>query len=648
MTIDVTLQHSHLEQLPNNRPVSPLAIPELLERIFSFLEPFDIAYSVVPVCRQWFFMNQHRLLKEVYWNSRLPAEELQQDLVKVQDAGRLCCYIDKEWTIFKLWNDLVEAIKEKYTFRQTSKGDRLQLRGRPSANSTILSNVAIDIQEFANSSLQELSLSGHLQYIQMFPPLMPFLGELTSLEMRLREMARLQMWQVLTACPLLERIHFESRDVLVLEDPWFVNKEGVLEEDLSHRLPLRLRSLVLFNVQFHQSALGNLISISPHLKKLKLHTWVQKSKKVPVVFGSDEFNEYEKTRLDTFWLYSTATGNDNQLQHHDISQGSTQLFLNSKLSPSILQMIRTTPNVVTTLELRRDDMNTAVGLQEYLCSSPHLLHLLAPHTELSVHNLDIYQRLPHRWIRVDETGRLRAVSRTWACRNLQTLYLAFHSYGSGRIESAIVSRIIFGYISRVCPQVRDVEIYGLDVFSLRAQEHKPSLCMRLEGGLCFLARLRHMRRLRVGSFDAKLQSTPSDFDWMVPSGHFAKAAKARKRVVAEWDSNLAKEQQEELSRLSNPDYLEAENCRRIGATVDPKLDSCMRNLGLLADVKAMLLEEMIASDFVAWPRLIKLGLYTDTDILSSVDKEYQRLKLTEDPVVAPKSRISQMFSFYRK
>ncbi|KAK3837425.1 MAG: hypothetical protein J3R72DRAFT_512720 [Linnemannia gamsii] len=575
MTSDTTLQQSHQEHPPHRQQSSPLAIPELLDLIFSFLESSDIAHSVIPVCWQWFLMSRHRLVKVVTWNSQLSKKELQRDLSKFQEAGRLRCFISKDGAALDLWDDLVGAVKERHARRQTRSDVKLLQRDSSLANSATHTNPAL------------------------YNP-------------------------------------FRVKRCVESGGPMFVNRVGKLEEFVSHRSPLRIQSLALLNVQLHRSALESLLSISPHLKELRLHTWKGNGIKKPAVFGSNNFNEVEKARLDAFWTqHSTIDKYNISELLQEIGDGSTLMFLNSTLSVALIQALHTTQNVVTTLELCRDVCNTAVGLQEYLCNSPHLLHLLAPNTELSVHNIDIHLRLTHIWMRV--------VSQTWACRNLLTLHLAFHSYGSGRIESPIVSRIIFGYISKMCPQVRDLELNGLVDHSLQNREHKPILCMRLEGGLCYLARLKNLRRLRVGSFDAKLQSTPSDLQWMVASGHTTKARKARRRVIAEWDFSLAKEQQEELDRLSNPNRSTSIDSARASVAVDTGMVSQLKNHGLLGDLKTMLLEEMESSDFDLWPWLTNVGFYHDADFLSTADREYHRL--TKDYVLVHRNRLSQMFSF---
>lgn len=571
-------------------------------------------------------MNRHRLIKEVTWNSQLPGQELDLDLQRLQSASRLCCYIVRSGAFLSLWNDLVRAVKEKHQRHYLQTCLDRQLQDDQSSTLSPRTDFVLDVQVLLDSPLQELSLSGHLQFALMFPPLLPFLKDLTKLEMRLKETAMFPMLQVLTACPLLERIHFESMYKLILESTQFVNKPL-----------LRLRSLVLFHVYFQSATLDHLLSNSPRLQEFKLHTW-KNNTTIPIIFYSNQFNEFERARLRAFLGQQSSTtltvnnglSQQQSIEQQDLGEGSTMMLFNTMFSVSRVQALKMTPNVVTTLELRRDVTNTAVGLHEFLCNSRHLLHLLVPNTELSIHHLDIHQRLSDRWIHCDDNKNDRprlSESQIWTCCNLRTLHLAFHSYASGRIEAPIISRLIFGYISQVCRQIQDLEIYGLNLFSLRSRSNKPSLCMRLEGGLCFLAELRQLRRLRVGSFDAKLQCAPSDLDWMVASGHTLAARKARRLTIAAWDTTLAEEAQEELIRLSKHGLFTIDPAPRtsIVAVVDQELESHLTNIGFLADVKTMLLEEMERSDFKTWPRLTKAGLYTDVDFLWPVREEYLRL-----------------------
>ncbi|KAG0277558.1 hypothetical protein BGZ95_005729 [Linnemannia exigua] len=303
---------------------------------------------------------------------------------------------------------------KQHARRQASNNVKLLQRGSPLANSPTRTDLAFDVQEFANSPLQQLGLSGHFQYELVVPPLLPFLGELTTLEMRLRGMAQFQMRMALTACPLLEKIHFESREVLFLR---------VLEKDVKHLSPLRIQSLVLLSVHLHQFALDDdLLSKSPNLKDLKLHILKRDSDK-PTVFASNKFNDVERARLDN---NSARKGTDLEGSRAPLSLASS-----SDISPKYVR-------------------------KSEICSSMALASV----------------------------------------------------------------------------------------------------------------------------------------------------------------------------------------------AVDTRMDSQLKNLGLLEDLKTMLLEEMEASDFDLWPRLTKLGLYNDADAWSSVDREYHRL--TEDHVLAHRSRLSQMFSFYSK
>lgn len=161
---------------------------------------------------------------------------------------------------------------------------------------------------------------------------------------------------------------------------------------------------------------------------------------------------------------------------------------------------------------------------------------------------------------------------------------------------------------------------------------------------------RELRWLRVGSFDVRFHCTPSDLGWIVASGHRLAAKKARRRRVAGWDTNVAKEAQEELMRLSEPDMFTIDLAPKtsIVAVVDRELKSRLGNIGHLVDAKIMLQEEMERSDFETWPRLNKAGLYMDVDFLWPVELEEEYLRLVRDfvPSLLAKEGFNNMFSFY--
>ncbi|KAF9912264.1 hypothetical protein EC991_000155 [Linnemannia zychae] len=188
------------------------------------------------------------------------------------------------------------------------------------------------------------------------------------------------------------------------------------------------------------------------------------------------------------------------------------------VQPIIAPCLRPIINVVTTLEIHPMHhppgldvtVNFTRTLHKFLCSSPLLLHLKAPLVRFHSAFLDLrgeensqglYQALPA--VPYYQSHQQFIFKMIWACRRLVTL----HIYSSGeQVQFAEEdSRIVFGYISRICPLLQDLAI-----------QHQ-HLCVRLEGGLCLLSRLHHLERLSVISSGNNSGFTKADLVWMKKS-----------------------------------------------------------------------------------------------------------------------------------
>ncbi|KAF9097801.1 hypothetical protein BGX23_007897 [Mortierella sp. AD031] len=211
--------------------------------------------------------------------------------------------------------------------------------------------------------------------------------------------------------------------------------------------------------------------------------------------------------------FDNYSDDDGMSVYHTVSHFSYDLHL--IIGPYLQPIV----NVVTTLEIQptaRPSYSIDVTLQlshtlhDFLCTSLLLLHLKAPLVRYHTAFLDLrgdldlnvrYQVLPSlpyyprllRWTH----------KRVWACRRLCTLQLYFFAEQKQNAEED--ARILFGYISRVCPLLQDLAIQ---------QQH---LCVRLEGGLCLLSRLHRLERLSVVSSGNNSGFTKRDLVWMTKS-----------------------------------------------------------------------------------------------------------------------------------
>ncbi|KAF9926793.1 hypothetical protein BGZ67_007915 [Mortierella alpina] len=192
---------------------------------------------------------------------------------------------------------------------------------------------------------------------------------------------------------------------------------------------------------------------------------------------------------------------------HDRTLSSSSLTVNALLS-----------NRMTTLEIRNagltdgfqmtagpDGWSTSTlsrALHDFLCTTPTLRHLIAPTVTYYTEYMDLNRVLVGS--RDSHPDTPRSDGRFWACRALETLHLEIRA----RYEADTLhhSRVIFGYLSKCCPQLVDLQI------------RRPYLSFWLVSGMCLLSRLHRLERLRLccrsyTRFDAEV------LEWIRREGH---------------------------------------------------------------------------------------------------------------------------------
>ncbi|KAG0069952.1 hypothetical protein BGZ90_012817 [Linnemannia elongata] len=167
------------------------------------------------------------------------------------------------------------------------------------------------------------------------------------------------------------------------------------------------------------------------------------------------------------------------------------------------------------------------NLHAFLTEAVHLRHLIAPKVNYWMEFLEM------KGVQPPATSIMSAAasgannsqwsaSKTktwgWACRSLETLHLGFKvketytpndlSDSTGPKKHVITdeSRILFGFIARNCPQLKDLHI------------RKYSLDLSLEGGLCLLTQLRELERLVIWSQTKGFRLREKDVDWIGYNG----------------------------------------------------------------------------------------------------------------------------------
>ncbi|KAG0275435.1 hypothetical protein BGZ95_008799 [Linnemannia exigua] len=498
------------------------------------------------------------------------------------------------------------------------------------------------------------------------------------------------------------------------QDHELKTKQGPLSAAFSSKV-LALRELVLERAHFYQASLERLLCITPYLDTLRLidlnrHSWLA-SYPAPV--------EYDQQRLIRFlqnpsfpqqpkiiplksFSFSIASklnhnhDRDIQTAYKELSPTSREMtFYVEDLSVPLLKYLREeVANVVTTLELRYNDIHRFSPdpvLHRYMCSSPHLVHLKAPNTFYLVDLLDIHGRMESVTRRI--TGRtggtnsLMGPPGIWVCKNLETLHLSFRATSNTNNSSnsttiatggtpKINSRIVFGYISRVCPELKDLQLRAAENFYWPAWTphgdgatitQRQRLHLTLDSGFCLLARLTRLEQLNLGCISWSGASTGFvsrntvwnlelvDLDWILEEGHRdVRRREMRRRVIAErWEYLLYEERVNKLQEAMETNWWVSRtrkmvphstttntsntNKQVLRGRTDPEIHEQLKNLGLLVDVKDMLEEMEVENErqgkeegregwyFKCWPMLRWMQIYHSTEYGRSKEREVRRL-----------------------
>lgn len=622
-------------------------IPEILDRIFFFIqEDHDLSHSIILVCRQWLRMNQHRLRREVSWagdsNNKSSSDMINIDkvLARLPRATQL------------VWSSTDDVLKERTTqrliqaFRENN--DHYIQRLQPNA----ADNVVVGDSSATNSKsnriigrwkdglkssnkaplskgvLREFDLRGPAA---LFLRVLPYLSSLTTLQLRLLWPETIQVHTVLEACPNLLTLHLDAPSVFHLPGSWKPSTGTVLGVEATYQNGLLpLQSFLLENANFAQASLEDLLVLTPHLANLQLRNL--RPDTISVDNNSYNWSSLfcQLTALSLplrsihFSIYGQAATEEEEQEKVLLvcPRSSEWAFRSFDLTPSLTSCLSQLRNTLTTLELVASEgqavNNYDLALHRYLCASPHLLHLKAANSVCLVERMDIH----NRWtpsVRANNGSVVQDLQPgIWACRNLQTLHIRVHNLGSAALQTLpIRSRIVFGYISTVLPQLRRLELFEL--------ENDPGLSINLFGGLCLLARLHHLESFRLGTGKTPQKVRAGDVRWMIPSGQSRVGRMERKEVVATWAILSTAEGDAERSRQETvPGY---ESMDDNHPCTESQVVEGLIMLGLLADVKVLVDRMNSKEGYQSWPRLKYLSVYQKhpSRTITCLEKGFEKL-----------------------
>ncbi|KAG0293849.1 hypothetical protein BGZ96_002233 [Linnemannia gamsii] len=598
-----------------------LAVPELLCLIFAHIDDTTIRRTII----------------RVLWDSGLPLEVLKHKLqTRIPRATHLYCFFHRtghlgdetsEWLLDVLrWthNEYQEHRLPLVQDRPVgSKISKTQI-----GTSLVEGTSAFDITRMlASRPLRQLTLQGYNKIRMVFLNILPYMSLLTHLTIHRVRDSSFCMSQLLETCTRLEHLYIESRWTIDLFGPWLPNRAS--SDGESKRTPFPLKSLKLIRVQLPQLCLEMFLASTPHLKELKI-----------VLRNQVAADGNDLTRLCQH--LQSLTGLKLRSFHYSIEAGPPQTYddyarmmavcpqstdwtiRGSDLSFDTSRLILDNINAhrITTLELLR----CTRYVHDLLCQLPHLLSVKAADSVISYLDLDVFTNFRRRNSALQPSplpaspyDPIRGDSiRVWACRGLQTCHISF----SGDVPDQRPSRIFYGYLSRLCPRLRNLKICFPKLYlETRAVDpnKQSTLFLNLESGFCLLTRLKDLERLWIDDEDMDgLLLDGYDIDWMAYSSSSSSSSlttassqlslwsqrkinsQKRQAITAAWQPILERDQSRIAKNVARFDGMSPEEIRQkhdADLEVMLQLSSC----GTLLDVKSVI-DDIIDRDSRSQPQ----------------------------------------------
>ncbi|KAF9414946.1 hypothetical protein BGZ94_000228 [Podila epigama] len=359
-------------------------------------------------------------------------------------------------------------------------------------------------------------------------------------------------------------------------------------------------------------------------------------------FGSSQLPQRQKSRLTS-------------VVHWGFSMGD--------VTPKVFEgHLFTIRNWVTSLTLTasyKETDSVKSGLHDYLCASPLLQHLrtdnmifrvesMDPHAALHFHNIPgrLHTRDWSGAILLDDD--LTSSRDIWTCRRLKTLHIRVSD--KRRLERRVVhcdmshihTRVVFGYLAKVCPDLEELHITLAPVD------------LSLQSGLCLLSRLKHLERLEI-AMSAPHRFWPrsvSDWDWMTRQKSYWQAL-LRSSQLKLWDASIREE--EWMLRELSMEVEEAQSRARLESELSEARDDAVdrsevNDSSPTSSPRSSICsfetasEDGMSSTALSWDDLSEVGMLSDVkDALQDLYADWRSPcwpKLEEIRLCGPQGRQS--------
>ncbi|KAF9142667.1 hypothetical protein BG015_000711, partial [Linnemannia schmuckeri] len=487
--------------LPRPQPHRCLELPEILTMVLRFLDE-DAVCRVTPlVSRLWLRLS--RVIKPiravVVWHSSWSSDLLDMKLLALQDnAIYFRCFITervvanhyKSRMLYRTLEYLQTKIREQelatYSDDQNNSTRSLFKTGR-------------DDQPFG--SLRSLYLYFGQQALAVIDKF-PFPSSLSKLSVvGVRSNQPLELNWIFDRCPFLEELYIEGH-----ASSWSSVRLSWNKYDGC--CLCRLRTLTLKSAHICRKDLEYLCSISPKLTDVRLVGVSTEPNQESQDGLYRSLKTLEMASRSATLLPLSGVMPESQLRQWLASTWHKWLDL-SLYAPSttlsLLQEVARCPSLLTSFELvpqsrlglpsRRlgtlsDQTLVYRRFHTLLCTSSSLIHLQHLRTTIILEDIDLFGRRGFADVEVglgkasypmpDATTIHPGI---WLCRRLKSLRFEVHRGMETLHTSSVHSRIVFGYISRVCPHLESLELdvpYADSTASRHETSFYPQLSMKLQ------------------------------------------------------------------------------------------------------------------------------------------------------------------------
>ncbi|KAF9130089.1 hypothetical protein BGW39_003493 [Mortierella sp. 14UC] len=462
--------------------MSMLDVPEALERILTFLTLQD-RLSTRLVCKQWYAASRRLLLVQTAWQENpVPANQYHV----LRGLGGL--------------DSLTYCLRQKdYDDTPNVQVAWSRLKDRVSSGQT--------------ACLQSLTVSGPVNIQTRIAPLLSYMTSLANLHLSSVSSTSYTIAMLLDNCPRLRVLDIHSVSSLRPGRPQ-VLEAGKLQG------PYKLHTLSLYMVCITQDSMETTVATCPALKSLSLMDLIDPLLPIPDA-------ETTSTGIDRQRLITTIGESCPNLRHFHCSANQGQramvspmaLFTNlsslglpaQAICPELVTIIQAYTNTLTSLTIEGasdNNVELSASLHQYLCTAAarHLKQLNAPHVLLDDRLLNLKVTIPPTTsptatATITLPTSVTTSDKIWACRDLISLNISFGTQEDEARNLAESSRIIFGYLSQVCPRLQHLKV------------SRDAIDCSLDGGLCLLSELEDLRTLEIKTVTLTILNL-WDFGWM--------------------------------------------------------------------------------------------------------------------------------------